>query len=192
MQVPEWLPWAVKFPQEIYGWPETCAGKMAAVDAFADALAHAVRIVEQVQKGNQQVIDTLRPMLEARHPSQLYAALMEGVAVFLVLLLVWRRPRKPGIVASWFAISYAVMRIIDELWRRPDVQLLDEEFRWLHITRGQWLSMLLLAVGVWGIWFSQRRATQLMGSWRRGPWTNENKTAEGKTDHGKPDAKTSQ
>lgn len=170
---PEWLPWAVKFPQEIYNWPTTDPEKWDQLAPLMQDYGSAGSIVHQVQRGNAHVIEFLEPMLVARHPSQFYAALMEGLIVFLVLLWLWRRPRVPGLIASVFAVGYAVMRIANEFFRRPDVHLLDDEFALLGVTRGQWLSALLLAVGVWGVWFSRRRGVEPMGSWRRGPWTPE-------------------
>ncbi|MFW6060208.1 MAG: prolipoprotein diacylglyceryl transferase [Phycisphaeraceae bacterium] len=171
---PRRLPWAVKFPQEIYSWPETAPDKWQQIAPLLQRWGHPGALVEQVQQGNAQVIAALEPLLVARHPSQLYAAAMEGLIVFAVLLWLWRKPRKPGIIAGAFAVSYAIMRIVNEFWRRPDVHLLDNEFQWLGVTRGQWLSLLLLALGVWIIWYARRREAPPMGSWRRGPWTVEN------------------
>ena len=116
----------------------------------------------------------LDPLLYPRHPSQLYAALTEGLIVFAVLVWVWRRPRRPGLVGSWFCIMYAAMRIFNEQFRRPDMFLLEEEFAVLGVTRGQLLSVGILLLGLWGLWYSRRRAMRgigPMGSWRRGPWT---------------------
>ena len=171
---PEWLPWAVKFPQAIYAWPERAPEKWQHLMPLLQRWGHPTAIVEQVQQGNAQVIAVLEPMLIARHPSQLYAAVMEGLIVFAVLFWLWRKPRKPGLIAAAFAITYALMRIIDEFWRRPDLHLLDDEYQWIGVTRGQWLSLLLLAVGVWGVWYARRRTAEPMGSWRAGPWTAEN------------------
>ena len=170
-EAPNWLPWAVKFPQEIYDWPRLAPEKWQQIAPMLQQWSGATEIVRQVQLGNAQVIETLAPMLTARHPSQLYAALMEGLIVFAVLLWLWRRPRVPGLIAGAFGVGYALMRIVNELWRRPDVHLLDREFALLEITRGQWLSALLLVAGVWMVWFAHRRGVEPMGSWRRGPWS---------------------
>lgn len=184
------FPLAVKFPQEMWDaldrdavrapWSIDQLNVLADRLGMADTLVGAsyreyqrfiATVINQIQAGNQQVQAIVEPMLTPRHPSQLYAAALEGLAVFLVLLWVWRRPRKPGLVGAWFCIAYAIARIFNEFFRRPDMHLQDAEFALLGITRGQWLSVLLLAVGVWGIWFSTRRPVNEMGAWRRGPWT---------------------
>lgn len=156
-----WLPWAVKFPQELWDRPQAAYEAMAVT-----GLDSVGAIIQAIQDGDQRVGALVEPILLPRHPSQLYAAVMEGLIVFGVLLWVWRLPRKPGIVGSCFALSYGLMRILDEFFRRPDMHLLEAEFALLGITRGQWLSVLLIAVGVWGVWWSRRRATEPMGSWR--------------------------
>ena len=158
------LPWAVKFPQELWDRPEAAYHAMSAT-----GLDSVSTIIEAVQRGDDRVRAVVEPILIPRHPSQLYAAVMEGLVVFAVLLWVWRVPRKPGVVASSFSIAYGVMRIVDEFFRRPDVHLMDAEFAVLGITRGQWLSVLLVCVGLWGIWWSRRRDTTPMGGWRRIP-----------------------
>ena len=60
-----------------------------------------------------------------RHPSQLYEAALEGVALFLLLAIVIRRGglRRPGLVVGLFAIGYGIARIVVEFFRAPDVQL---------------------------------------------------------------------
>ncbi|MFA9478682.1 prolipoprotein diacylglyceryl transferase [Phycisphaerales bacterium AB-hyl4] len=164
---PEWLPWAVKFPQEMYDWTreqwEQAPGALQELSI--------PQIVTQVQRGNEHVIALVEPMLTPRHPSQLYAAVLEGLVVFLVLLWLWRKPRVPGLVAGVFCITYAAGRIVNEFFRRPDVHIQDAEFAWLAITRGQLLSLGLLALGVWLVWWVQRQKLPAMGGWRRGPWT---------------------
>lgn len=169
---PTEVPWAVKFPQELYDEPEL-AGRVLE----ATGLRSVDHVIHAIQNHNGEVARVVEPLLTPRHPSQLYAAVAEGLVVFLVLLFAWRVPRRPGLVGSWFALTYGVMRIIDEFFRRPDQHIADQEFATLGITRGQWLSILVVAVGLWGLWYSRYRAQkhgiQPMGSWRRGPWTSE-------------------
>ena len=58
-----------------------------------------------------------------RHPSQLYQFALEGVALFVILHLLWRNERirnRPGILTGVFWIGYGVFRIIGELFREPD------------------------------------------------------------------------
>src|SRR6266513_565093 len=60
-----------------------------------------------------------------RHPSQLYEASLEGVALFIVLALLVRSGalKRPGIVTGVFAIGYGAARITCEFFREPDLQL---------------------------------------------------------------------
>ena len=61
----------------------------------------------------------------ARHPSQLYEALLEGVVIFIVLqILSRRRPAPPqGLITGTFLVLYGVFRILIEFVRVPDIQL---------------------------------------------------------------------
>ncbi len=162
------LPWAVKFPQEMFTWGHRHLAKLD------QAVGHLLPrdypigyyipdIVTQIQLGNQQFIDAVGPLLTPRHPSQIYQGLLEGVVLFAILAFVWRKPRKPGVVGALFCIAYAVLRIVSEYFREPDAHL---GLRWLDLTRGQWLSVALLAVGALLLFVFSQRDTQPMGGWR--------------------------
>ena len=57
----------------------------------------------------------------ARHPSQIYEALLEGLILFLILnLLVFSKRNKFGLVSGIFLIFYGLFRIICEQFREPD------------------------------------------------------------------------
>ncbi len=89
---------------------------------------------------------------EPRHPSQLYEACLEGVALFLVLLVatwVFRSLRRPGLTAGLFAVGYGVARIIGEQFRMPDAQI---GFLPGGLTMGMALSIPMIVVGAWAIW----------------------------------------
>jgi phosphatidylglycerol:prolipoprotein diacylglycerol transferase len=81
-----------------------------------------------------------------RHPSQLYEAGLEGVALFLILLLLVRAGglRRPGLVTGVFAVGYSAARIFSEFFREPDPQL---GFLFGGATMGMLLSAPLLIVG---------------------------------------------
>jgi phosphatidylglycerol:prolipoprotein diacylglycerol transferase len=110
------LPWAVKFPQDIYLWPKNEPQKLEGLSSVVDKMGinasqwldwvHQMKsdpaareqvfsgiskIVTEIQHGNGPVKEALAPLLTARHPSQLYAALLEGALLFLILLFLWRR-----------------------------------------------------------------------------------------------------
>src|SRR5690606_33488852 len=106
----------------------------------------------------------LAPALTPRHPSQLYGALLEGLLVFLVLFFVWRKPRKPGVIGAIFFVVYATMRIIVEEFRMPDAHI---GYQLFGLTRGQWLSVGLLGVGLLCLLFWSRRKVERLGGWAR-------------------------
>lgn len=61
-----------------------------------------------------------------RHPSQLYEAALEGICLFLILLLVASRVdyrRTSGLLSGVFLAGYGVSRFIVEFFREPDIQL---------------------------------------------------------------------
>ena len=83
----------------------------------------------------------------ARHPSQLYEALLEGIVIFAALYLLSRRlpPRPRGTFLGLFLVMYGCFRFLVEFVREPDVQLGYLWGGWL--TMGQLLSAPLVAVG---------------------------------------------
>jgi phosphatidylglycerol:prolipoprotein diacylglycerol transferase len=85
-----------------------------------------------------------------RHPSQLYEAGLEGIVLFVVILVGTRRLgwlKRPGLTAGVFGVGYALSRIAVEFVRLPDVQLgYLLGTGWL--TMGQVLSLPVLAAGL--------------------------------------------
>ncbi|MEO0588040.1 MAG: prolipoprotein diacylglyceryl transferase family protein, partial [Planctomycetota bacterium] len=170
------FPLAVRFPQEVQHDVSVSRAVVDAVyragiavpESAEQSLTHFnAWVLERVQAGDGLVRAAIAPALTSRHPSQIYAALGEGLLLFLVLALVWMRPRRPGVVVGWFMISYAVVRIGGEFFRMPDAQL---GLQWLGLSRGQWLSVPMLLIGV-GLLMWARRPAEGVGGWRRGPWT---------------------
>jgi phosphatidylglycerol:prolipoprotein diacylglycerol transferase len=80
-----------------------------------------------------------------RHPSQLYQAALEGLALFVILWLFARKPRPTASVSGLFLICYGLFRILVEFVREPDPQLGYLAFGWL--TMGQVLSVPMVLVG---------------------------------------------
>lgn len=83
--------------------------------------------------------------LFARHPSQLYEALLEGPFLLSLLWLVTRRNRRDGVVAGLFLCLYGVVRVGVEFTRQPDAQIGFIAFGWL--TMGQALSAIIVVAG---------------------------------------------
>lgn len=81
-----------------------------------------------------------------RHPSQLYEAFLEGA--LLLAYFQWRFwssdtvRRRPGNLTGEFLIAYAVVRMIGEVFREPDADLI------LGLSRGTFYSIFLIIVGI--------------------------------------------
>lgn len=91
-----------------------------------------------------------------RHPSQLYQAALEGIALFLILWLYSAKPRPRMAVSGLFLISYGVFRFLVEFTREPDAHLGFIAFGWL--TMGQLLSLPMIVLGaLFFIWAHTRR-----------------------------------
>ena len=90
-----------------------------------------------------------------RHPSQLYEAGLEGLALFALLWIYSKKPRPAGRTAALFAMGYGAARFFVEFFREPDVFL---GLQALGLSRGQWLTLPLFFAGVALWWFAGRRA----------------------------------
>lgn len=95
----------------------------------------------------------------ARHPSQLYQAVGEGLVPWLVLSwLFWRTSARlrPGMLAGVFALTLGLARFVVEFFREPDSQL-----TWLveatGLSMGQWLTVPLILLGIGLLWWSLRK-----------------------------------
>ena len=85
----------------------------------------------------------------ARHPSQLYQAALEGVALFVVVWLYSRRPRPLGAPSALFLAGYGVFRFAVEFTRQPDDFL---GLLALGLSMGQWLSLPMIFIGGAILW----------------------------------------
>jgi phosphatidylglycerol:prolipoprotein diacylglycerol transferase len=94
------------------------------------------------------------PLQLTRHPSQLYQFALEGLTLFVVLLLFSRKPRPTWSVAGLFGLGYGILRFIAEFFRQPDAHLGYQAFGWM--TRGQILCLPMLAVGITMLWYAYR------------------------------------
>lgn len=119
------------------------------------------QIIAAIQSGNEATRAALGAFLTPRYPSQLFEACLEGLLLFLIAFFFWRKPRKPGVVGSLWLVCYAIVRIIGEQFRLPDA---DIGYQLWGLTRGQWLSigMLAIAIGLL-VWTSRRRVPVIAG-----------------------------
>lgn len=188
--------WAVKFPQEIYGWgiqeKEQLNGLADAVDKLGQVKSSSGQIIQATkdqwlswvstydvwaqrmisefkeiivnatQTGNQSLIEALAPALTPRYPSQLIQSALEGFLVFFILSIIWMKPRKPGLISASFGLLYAIARIVGEQYRLPDAQI---GYEWLGLTRGQWLSFVMILLTSLYMAYVIRQKTTPIGGW---------------------------
>jgi phosphatidylglycerol:prolipoprotein diacylglycerol transferase len=146
------VPWAIQFPAELLDHPGEAARAIESAIQINPVLDNASAIIASA-RDNEQVRDMLAGILEPRHPSQLYEALLEGVLLFVLLIAVRLKVKAPdGITTGCFFILYPLMRIIGELFREPDAPLTGP------FTRGQFLSLFMILIGAGFLWnaFSKR------------------------------------
>ena len=96
----------------------------------------------------------------ARHPSQLYEAGLEGLALFVILRWATHHAGKlqqPGFVTGLFLVGYGFSRFLLEFVREPDAHM-PEALRGF-VTMGMLLSVPMILVGGWLIWRARRQAT---------------------------------
>lgn len=184
------FPLAVKFPSDILNWPVQEFDRLSTLSPVVEKVGTATskwsellanyrtdmsardqvynilyKIIHEIQNGNEGAKDLIAPVLDPRHPSQLYAALGEGLFTFLILFFLMRKSHKPGFIAGSFVIIYAIVRIADEQFRMPDVQI---GFQLFGLTRGQWLSIVMFICGVIALIYWSRSQLQTVFGWSRG------------------------
>lgn len=143
---PAGLPWAMRFPTDPAAQalsPELArAGGMNWHDAYAALRA----------SGAWTAIAAQVPL---RHPSQLYEALLEGLATGVVLWWLYARRRttlRPGTLAALFLLLYASARFLIEFTRQPDAQFVTVAHPLGTVlgpfSMGQVLSLILAVFGI--------------------------------------------
>jgi len=81
----------------------------------------------------------------ARHPSQLYEALLEGLVLFIILWWFSKTPRPIKAVSGLFLLGYGVFRFMVEFVRVPDQHIGYLAFDWF--TQGQLLTLPMIIFG---------------------------------------------
>ena len=93
----------------------------------------------------------------ARHPSQLYQVILEGLVLFLLLWFFSAKSPPRMAVSALFLLGYGVFRFAVEFVREPDVTTGTDgfiAFEWM--TMGQALSLPMILLGVWMLWFAYK------------------------------------
>ena len=86
----------------------------------------------------------------ARHPSQLYQAGLEVLALLIIMMvLFWKTNARyrPGLMVGVFTLGMGIARFVNEFFREPDAQLADFAAR-TGLSMGQWLTIPLIATGL--------------------------------------------
>lgn len=94
-----------------------------------------------------------------RHPSQLYQAGLEGLALLIVMMLLFWKTRaryRPGLLAGVFTLGIGISRFVNEFFRQPDAQLADLAAR-TGLSMGQWLTIPLILTGLIVVLYALRK-----------------------------------
>ncbi|MFZ8873203.1 MAG: prolipoprotein diacylglyceryl transferase [Paracoccaceae bacterium] len=105
----------------------------------------------------------------ARHPSQLYEAVLEGLLLGMILIFVAFRKnglKRPGLISGLFFAGYGIARYMVEFFRQPDAQFQSVtnpvgyafQFGDYGLTMGQSLSLPMIILGIALIITALRRA----------------------------------
>ena len=92
-----------------------------------------------------------------RHPSQIYEAVLEGIVLFVLLLVLRRYPAisgRPGMLSGIFLTGYGLARFLVEFARQYDLQV---GLIGGLITMGQILSLPMIAIGIGMAVWARRR-----------------------------------
>lgn len=169
------VPWAVKFPTEV---SSPTNGVQVVPQEAVDKVIWEVneKLGSGVINSNQQLVEFIQGtlplpglsgeayrsvsdfatqqmglILPARHPSQLYQALLEGLLLFVICWVIGKKWRKDGMAGGAFLTFYPILRILGEQFRVGDtpVQVLGVE-----MSKGVLYSVPMAAAGVvyWVYW----------------------------------------
>lgn len=143
-------------------WMEITSHVRTSLVARAEVQNVIQKIILATEQHNPTVVAALQPALTARHPYQLYGALLEGLLLFFIAGAIWYKPRKPGVVGGVWLVCYAIIRILTESIRMPDAHL---GYQLLGLTRGQWLSVAMLIGALGVLVYALRRDKLAIGGW---------------------------
>ena len=89
----------------------------------------------------------------ARHPSQIYEAILEGIVLFVLINFLALNKKlllRTGYISSLFLILYSILRIFSESFREPDAHL---GYFFNYFSMGTLLSLITLLTGFFIILF---------------------------------------
>jgi len=144
------IAWAMKFPGELKNPSTMLPGNYEKARMAAESVAPEIHynvpndVLISEMRTNEALRDAVGAFLTSRHPSQLYQAALEGLALFLILFSIRMgfRNLPNGLLTGCFFIFYAVFRMIGEVFREPDSALI------IGITKGQFYSSFMILIGL--------------------------------------------
>ena len=83
----------------------------------------------------------------ARHPSQIYEAILEGLFLFILINYLALKKKllfKTGYISGFFLIAYSILRIFSEIFREPDIHL---GYFFNYLSMGVILSFITFLAG---------------------------------------------
>jgi phosphatidylglycerol---prolipoprotein diacylglyceryl transferase len=145
------VPWAIQFPAELNDHADEATLVIQQTTKIDPALDTVQKIIAAA-RNSAEVRQILAGVLTPRHPSQLYEAFLEGILLFILLIWIRLKFKKPdGVTTGCFFLLYPVMRIVAEFFREPDAALTGP------FTRGQFLSLFMFVVGAAFLWNARRQ-----------------------------------
>ena len=156
-RVTQGVTWAIKFPDALFDprAPEY-NNQLAAIDSarqynpLPEGVTPSSDYIKHTLRKNESLHEVFESLLHARHPSQLYEGLLEGLFLFIILFAVRLKFPKLGygIITGLFFILYALGRIFCEQYREPDSAMIGA------LTKGQFYSVFMILIGtafiIWG------------------------------------------
>ncbi len=146
--------WAMLFPEEALSWSGAVEAEkyVAYTQLLTDRQMDLAESPMALCRLDPAFAEGLRPLLTPRHPSQLYAAVLEGLLLFAILFAVrvrWKAAPR-GLLTGLFFIGYAIMRMVSEQFRQPDRYI-------LGLTEGQFYSTFMILLGICFLGFASRQ-----------------------------------
>ena len=154
---PPW--WVVKYPAEILesNFPVVKLASLQSLVNPAEPLPEAVYRAAYLHRTD--VLAKLEPLLTAYYPSNFIQAFTDGPILLLVMVIVWLNPRRPGVIAGVFLVTYGAARTTSEQFRQID----DGVFMIGSLTLPMLLSLAMIIGGIALIVLASRQAIKPMG-----------------------------
>ena len=166
---PTTVPWAVKFPSEIYAPTNGIIDPVILdklkpifnlpldlINGDRDFYQALGKLAEKLAAHDPQAVASVAGILQPRHPSQLYEALLEGALLFIICWTIGRRWKKDGMASGAFLTFYPIMRIIGEQFRVGDTPI---PIAGIQISKGVLYSLPMVLAGAiyWAYWIRRNR-----------------------------------